>query len=177
VDIACPEDCTYLTGAHAGAWEGRDAQQHRDLMRLAPQLQLLSDEQGRLVFLTLAGLAGIRSARRDLDDRLVEQALTALQRTIETRQRGLLYDHHPEDPRAEGLLVELKGLYQARDEAGQSVEPSDPDLLAALQELREVVAQSLQESRGPMAFLDLATRVAARMGATPARQGPLIVSP
>lgn len=180
VEIACPEDCVYLSGGQAGAWEGRETERRRDLMRVAPHIQSLSEAQSRLFFLTLVGVHGIRGSRRELDDPLLAQAVAALRKTVETRDRGVLYDHQPEDLRAQGVLVELKGLYEAKDEEGRTTSPPDRDLLSVLIALEAALGQTLKERAGPTAFLDTAARLVARMGeprAAPSRPKPLIVAP
>jgi len=68
VEIACPEDCAYLTGVHAAAWEGRETEHRRDVRRVAPQLQALDDTQTQLFFLGLVETSSIRARHRGLDD-------------------------------------------------------------------------------------------------------------
>jgi hypothetical protein len=177
VEVACPEDCAYLTGDHAGAWDGRENEQRRDLLRIAPFIQSLTEAQSRLVFLAVAGIAGLRAGRRDLDDRILAAAVGALRRTLETRARGLIYDHVPDDPRAQRLLAELVGLFEAKDREGRPSAPAEPDLLAALVALEAAVAHSLQQGKGATAFLDATARLAARMGAPTRVARPLIVAP
>jgi hypothetical protein len=187
VEVACPEDCAYLTGDHAGAWDGREAEQRRDLLRIAPFIQSLTEAQSRLVFLALVGIAGLRTARRApgdsalddrvLDDRALGKAVEAYRRTLETRSRGLIYDHVPDDPRAQRLLVELTGLFRAAGPDGQVAEPDDRDLLPALAALDAAIAQTVEQGKGATAFLDTAARLAARMGAPTRASRPLIVAP
>ena len=131
VEIACPSDCVWLDGAHDAGWEGRETERRRDARRLGPHLQRLSREQADLFFLALVGLGAMRS-RRDLDDALLAAAVSALRKTVDTRQRGILYDHQAEDLRAQGLLLELRGLFEARNEEDQPVAPADGDLSAVL---------------------------------------------
>jgi hypothetical protein len=178
VEIDCPEDCVYLAGAHAGAWEGRETERNRDARRVAPHVQRLAEEQGRLFFLALSGIAALRARRRDLDDHLLGQAVSALRKTAETRGRGLIYEHPPEDLRAQGLVHELAQMFEAKDDAGNPVSPADRDLLPVLVALDESVSAVLAERAGPTVFLDTATRLAGRFGGAPAsRARPLIVEP
>ena len=177
IEIDCPEDCVWL-GAHAGAWEGRETERARDLRRLAPHLERLSDLQARLLFLSLVGVTALRGRRRDLHDELLLEAMAALRKTVETREKGILYEHPTEDLRAQGLVPELRGLFEAKDEQGIAHTPADKDLLAALRALEGAVGDVAREGAGPTAFLDTAARVAARMGAAPRAPGrPLIVEP
>ena len=178
VEIACPPDCVYLTGAHAGSWEGRETERRRDILRVATHIQPLSEGQRQLFFLALVGIHGIHSERRELDDRLLGQAVSALRKTVETRSRGLVYEHSPDDVRAQGLVQQLKGLFEAKDEQGQPTSPDDRDLLPVLAALDGAIAQTRQENAGATAFLETVARLAGQMGAAPAAASkPLIVAP
>ena len=105
VEIDCPQSCVYLTGAHAPAWEGRETEKRRDARRVLPYMQELSEPQARLFFLTLVGVQAIRARRPDLEDTLLAEAIAALRRTVETRTRGVLYEHQAQDARAQGLIM------------------------------------------------------------------------
>ncbi len=148
------------------------------MRQLAPYFQQLSDEQSRLFFITLVGITAIHSRRTDLDDRLLVQAVAAFRKTVETRGRGILYDHQAEDLRAQGLVHDLRALYEARDEAGNATAPDDRDLLAVLQSLESALGESIRGGADSRAFLATAARVAAWLGAaSPARPRAVIVEP
>jgi hypothetical protein len=177
VEIDCPRDCVYLTGAHAPAWPGRETERLRDMRRIAPFVQGLSETQGQLLMVALVGLTGIRAQRKDLTDRLVLDATQALRKTVETRGHGILYEHSAEDLRAQGLVRELRGLFEAKGEDGAPVSPSDADMLAVLAALEGATTAALKEG-SLTEFLDTAARVASQMRReTVARQPPLIVAP
>jgi hypothetical protein len=167
VEIDCPSDCAFLDGAHAGAWEGRSADRDRDARRVGPFLEGLTEAQGRLVLLFLVGVAAIRSRRRDLDDGLLLEAVQALRLTVETREKGILYEHPAADARAQGLVHELAGLFEARDAQGLSHAPHDRDLAAALARVERAVQAALAEGESAHTFLDAATRLAGRLGPPP----------
>jgi len=177
VEIACPEDCVWL-GAHASAWEGRETERARDVRRLAPHLQGLSEAQARLFFLALVGLSGLRARRPELSDHLMHEAVTALRKTVETRERGILYEHPAQDARAQGLVYELRGLFEAKDASGTAHAPDDRDLVAVLNSLQASLDECLREQAGPTSFLETAARVAGRAvpDSRPAPR-PLIVQP
>jgi hypothetical protein len=179
VQIACPDDCVYLTGAHAPAWEGRETERRRDVRRFASHLQPLDDTQLGLFTLALTGLGGLRARRRDLDDRRLRSALEAFLHTLETREKGVLYEHAPDDLRAVSVLRDLTGLFESSGDEGRRVAPRDRDLRAVLGALRGALDDTLREQAGPTAFLDTVTRLAGRLSvegpAAPAR--PLIVEP
>jgi len=149
----------WLDGAHDAGWDGRETERRRDARRLGPHLQRLTRAQTDLFFLSLVGLGALRARRRDLDDALLAAAVTALRKTVDTRQRGILYDHQAEDLRAQGLVLELRGIFEARDEEGRPVAPDDRDLAPVLAALEGALADTKREDVGRTAFLDTARRV------------------
>jgi hypothetical protein len=164
VEIACPEDCVYLDGRNAPGWEGRETERVRDARRLAPFLSPLYEEQGRLALLALVGLAAMRSRHPALDDRLLQEAVSALHKTATTRARGVLYEHRPDDLRAAGIVAELGGLFEAADASGRVISPADSDLAAVLGAMEGAIRACRREQGGPRVFLDTASRVAGRLG-------------
>jgi hypothetical protein len=164
VEIDCPADCLYLTGAHAPAWDGRETERLRDGRRVAPHVEGLSDPQQRLFLMGIAGIAEMGRARRELTDTLLAQAIEAARKTLETRERGLLYDHPVEDLRAQGALHDLRDVFERRDEEGRPIAPDDRDLLPTLRALEAAVRGTLREQAGATAFLETAMRFAARFG-------------
>lgn len=176
--VACPEDCAYLTGAHAPAWEGRETEKRRDSRRLASHIEGLSAGAFRVFLITLTALPAMHRRRPETTDETLAQVLGALRRTVETRIRGILYEHAPEHLDAFDLLADLRALYEVRDEKGRDLAPPDPDLLAALTALESCLQEVRSEGLGPRAFLELAARLAgpvsARAAEPPRR---LIVEP
>lgn len=167
----------WLSGAHAGSWDGRETERRRDARRLAPHLQRLSREQTDLFFLALVGLGALRARRRDLDDALLAAAVGALRKTVETRQRGILYEHPAEDFRAQGLVLELRGLFEARGENQRPVAPDDRDLLPVLAALDDALAEVRGGNEDRTLFLDTARRVVGAPASAPASEGRLVLEP
>ena len=138
----------------------------------------LTEGQARLFFLALVGLLGLRARRPELDDHLLHEAVAALRKTVETRERGILYEHRAEDLRAQGLVPEIRALFETKDDAGATHAPDDRDLLAVLGSLRGALEECLREQAGP----DRVPRHRgphrrARASPRPARAPPLIVQP
>ena len=179
VEIDCPSDCIYLTGAHAPGWEGRASERQRDERRLAPHLAPLTERQGRLALLALASIGDLRGRHDELDDALLLEAVVALRKTTETRDRGVLYEHPPGDLRAREVLQDLTGLFEARGEDGVVHRPADRDLVAALRALEGALGSTIREKEGPHAFLETAARLVGRLGGPrgASRPRPLIVEP
>jgi hypothetical protein len=177
VEIACPPDCVWL-GAHAGSWEGRETERQRDVRRLAPHLQGLTEAQARLFFLGLVGLGPLRARQRGLNDELLAQAVAALRKTGETREKGILYEHAAEDLRAQGLVPEVRAMFEAKDPQGVAHPAADRDLLPVLRSFESAIAECRREGAGPTAFLETAHRVAGQAApAAAAPSPPLIVQP
>jgi hypothetical protein len=177
VEIDCPSDCVWLEGAHAGSWEGRETERRRDARRFAPHLQRLSREQTDLFFLALVGLGAMRTRRRDLDDSLLAAAVGALRKTVETRQKGILYEHPAEDLRAQGLVLELRGLFEARDEREQVVPPDDRDLGPVLAALDDALTEIRRSNEGRTEFLDTARRLVGGPAVSAAAESRLVLEP
>ena len=178
VEIDCPSDCTYLTGAHAAGWDGRARDRERDGRRLGPHAAGLGEGQLRLLLLALAGIVALQARRADLDDALLLEAVVALRKTADTQERGVIYEHPTTDPRAQGLVHELAGLFEARGEDGAVRRPSDRDLSRVLRALEGALRGTLAEKEGPRAFLATAARVTGRLGGPPAAHPrPLIIEP
>ena len=178
MEIACPDDCVYLTGVHAGSWDGRETERHRDARRLAPFMEPLTEDQGRIFLMALVGVTSLRVRHPTLDDRLLHEAVVALRKTVETRERGVLYEHRPDDLRAEELVTDLRGLFEAKDASGRVAAPADADLATVLSALEAAIGACQKEHAGAHVFLETAARVAAHFGATaaPVRSG-LILEP
>jgi hypothetical protein len=129
----------------------------RDARRLDEMLEGLSEPQAELLCLGLLGLVALRARHRGLDDALLGSALVALRKTTQTRMKGVVYEHPPDDARAVLLVREIADLFEAEDPAGRKALPADRDLLAVLEGLERGLAASKDDS--PHSFLDTALRV------------------
>ena len=165
--IDCPDDCAYLGGGAPG-WS-RESEKRKDARRLYPMVESLSDAQAQLLFLGLMGIVALRARHPDLDDRLLASAVLALRKTTETRRNGLVYEHPPDDARAQALVRELAGIFEAEGEDGRKAAPADRDLLAVLEGLEAGLAVAGEAS--PTSFLDTALRLVGR-GAASASPSP-----
>jgi hypothetical protein len=162
VEIDCPDDCVYL-GAHAGSWAGRETEKLRDGRRLAPHVRGLDEAQAQLFLTALVGLHGLRLRNQGVSDLVLLRAVEALRKTAETKSRGIVYEHAPDDLRSAALLPELRGLFEARDDQDRPASPDDRDLLSVLLALEAALQGTLAETAGPTAFLDTVSRVAAEL--------------
>jgi hypothetical protein len=142
---------------------------------VAPFIESLNEDQGQIFLVALVGITSLRARHPNLDDRLLREAVSALRKTTETRERGVLYEHRPDDLRAEGLLSDLRGLFEAKDPSGQVKAPADADLGRVLAALEAALLASQKENAGRSVFLETVTRVAAQLGVTPASPRPNLI--
>jgi hypothetical protein len=188
VEIRCTPDCTYLVSARAHPPAVVQRQQHRDRDALVPVVQGLSDRQARLFVLMATLVTQHRAeALQKLADEDVAQAAEALAATLETADRGIVYEHHPASLPAQRLLTDLKTrLEEVSREGGSSA--LDRDAAAVLRRLE----RGAKETRvvldgGDTAFQQLLARVitpasseaapSAAAGGTGAPAGPVLVTP
>jgi hypothetical protein len=172
VEVNCPPDCVYLTGAHASTWDGREDERRRDLMRLAPHVQPLTQAQAAIFFYLVSGIVRVSAAHREADDALWREAIGALRKTFETRESGLVYDHKADDWRAQTLVKEMQALLTPPENEGRTV--ADTAVLrAAAGALEAALDAAIREQAGPRAFLETAMRVASRIASdNPAEAKP-----
>jgi hypothetical protein len=163
VAVPCPDDCTFLVGAHAAGWQGRTTERERDQRRIGPFLAPLSDTQAQLFLASLAGLVDSASRQRDADDRLMAEAVVTLRKTADTRGKGILYDHQAEDVRAQAVVLELNEIFERRDESGAVARPREADVASALRAVEEALSATIAENAGPTAFLETAERVVSEL--------------
>jgi hypothetical protein len=166
--IDCPKDCAYLGGGDA-SW-ARETDRVKDAHRLYAMAGELTQAQTRLLFLSFVGIASLRAREKDLTDERLACAVDALAKTTQTRTKGVLYEHAPDDARAQGLVHDLTGIFEAEDEGDGMTAPADRDLLAVLQALRAGLAQKMDAS--PHSFLDTVTRMVGRPASPPPSRGP-----
>jgi hypothetical protein len=165
VEIDCPPDCTYLTGAHAPGWDGRESDRRRDWMRLAPAVERLGQDEAAIFFYLLAGMVKIANRLRDTDDAQWLEAVTALRKTAETRGSGLVYEHAAEGFRSKELVREMNDVLTP---PGQDRPVADERVLqAALRALEDGLTATRRENAGPAAFLETARRMTVKLVTDP----------
>ena len=162
VEVDCPADCVYLTGAHAAAVGRARERTPTRSMRLAPHVQPLTQAQAAIFFYLVSGIVRVSAAHREADDALWREAIGALRKTFETRESGLVYDHKADDWRAQTLVKEMQALLTPPENEGRTV--ADTAVLrAAAAALEAALDAAIHEKAGPRAFLETAMRVAARI--------------
>ena len=159
VEINCPPDCPHLTAAreHPAAMVKR--QQEQDVALLLPTLRELTERQHQLFFLFQTAIARHTPegfARLSDDD--VADAAGALASTVETAERGVIYEHAPESPVAGRLAADLKAMLEAMRAQGAKV--YDHEIAVVLRAIERGAREVRRQIEGaPDAYLSLMGRL------------------
>jgi hypothetical protein len=152
--------CRYLVTArtHPPAIERR--QHERDLQALAPVLQDLSESQTQLLFFVFTFLAEYRVddfvRATDVD---VADGAGSLAATLETAERGLIYEHRAGTLPAQRLAADLKAFLAELSNSGWK--PQDCDVAMVLRRIEAGAREALKNPGGDDSrFLGLARRAA-----------------
>jgi hypothetical protein len=175
VEINCPPTCVYLEHAQRHPAAAVKRQQEADYVALVAPLGRVSEFQMQL-FLVLQTtiLRHKPEGFRGLTDDDVAQAAGALAATLETAERGVLYEHPAESAVAEGLRRELKDVVDKVSRGGGSRFNRE-----AAQVLRGIERGARHETLGPGAGpADYLSAVARLLNERPpAESSRLIITP
>jgi hypothetical protein len=160
VEISCPSDCVYLASARIHPPAVVQRQQEQDRALLLPLLEGLSERQARL-FLMLASHTSRHQPegfRRLLDDDIA-QAAGALAATLETAERGIVYEHQPASLPAAHLMAELKTMVAEVSKSGGSALQRDAAI--GLRRIELAAKQTAAAQPNSNVFQQLLVRVLA----------------
>ncbi len=113
VEIHCPETCPYLASAREHPPAVVQREQQRDVSALMHTMRDVTDRQQQLMFLLL-GIARRYEgdALQSLVDADVVEAARSLASTLETANRGVIYEHQPATMAAQRLVTDWKALFK-----------------------------------------------------------------
>lgn len=174
--IACPSDCAYLASArhHPAAVVAR--QRERDVRFALPMLQKLTERSYQLLLLFQSVVRRYRrTAIPPLLDVEVADAAGALASTLETADRGIIYEHQPASLAAQRVLTEMRASLEAAGRSRSSGPGLERDAAAALRRIERAARDARRDLEDTetayLAFLD-------RMPAAPPPEAsPLAGSP
>src|SRR5688500_6672434 len=159
VEINCPPDCPHLAAAREHPAAVVKRQQEQDVALLLPTLRELTERQHQLFFLLQTAIARHTPegfARLSDDD--VADAAGALASTVETAERGVLYEHAPESPVAGRLAADLKAMLEAMRAQGAKV--YDHEIAVVLRAIERGAREVRRQIEGaPDAYLSLMGRL------------------
>jgi hypothetical protein len=124
---------------------------------------------------------------RRLGDSELQDAVGTAVRTLETRAKGVIYDHAASSPRLQPMVEWLVRLVSVRNEVRGAPRVSDSDALHALRTLSSAVSEHLSGGGARESYLDSVARILSDIvSETPELAlpeeldeppGPLIVTP
>jgi hypothetical protein len=144
-------------------------QQERDVARLLPTIQHLTERQYQLFFLLQSAIARHRpDGFARLVDADVADAAAALASTLETAARGVIYEHTASSALAHGLVTALKALLAQIREQGARV--FDGEAAIVLRAIEQGARTLKKPDDGATAYLELMARLlTGAPGSEPAR--------
>jgi len=144
-------------------------QQERDVARLLPTIQQLTERQYQLFFLFQAAIARHRpDGFARLVDADVADAAGTLAATLETAVRGVIYERTASSAVAQGLVVALKAsLAQIRE---QGARVYDAEAAIVLRAIEQGARTMRKPDESDTAYLELMARLLNGAGAADAAQ-------
>jgi hypothetical protein len=171
-EIACPADCGYLSAAREHPAAVVQRRQEQDARFYAPIVGELSEPQYRLLLLFQAvSLKVAEGAMPPLRDDDVADAANAVASTLETAEKGILYEHRAGSLPARLLADELSAAIDEVSRSERRPRTLKPDAVAALRRLRQgaLDAASAMPGDDPPVFLGLMRRMMAAVAETTPR--------
>lgn len=167
VEINCPSDCVYLliSQQHPPAVALR--RQQIDVGLLVHGMRDLNQQQSRVFFAVISFVAGYEPPEfQPLLDEDVGASAAAMAATLETAERGVIYEHRPSSLPAERLLTGLKAILDEGIQRGGSVFQRDAALvLRRIEEMTRDLAE--KEPANRRAFVELIGRAMKKTDSDP----------
>jgi hypothetical protein len=172
VEIRCPGDCVYLASAREHPAAVVRKQQERDVARLLPTIQHLTERQYQLFFLFQTAIARHRpEGFARVADADVADGAAAFASTLETAVRGVIYEHTASSTTAQSLASALSALLTQMREQGARI--FDGEAAVVLRAIEQGARTLKGPGEGDTAYLELMARLLAGAGTPePARPEP-----
>jgi hypothetical protein len=166
VEIRCPADCPYLASARQHPPAVAQRRHERDARFLWPFVNGLSEAQYRLLLIFETVIRRYRAhAIPPLRDEDVAEAAASLAATLETADRGIIYEHRPTSLTAQRLAGELKTALDELTRAPEGRRSIPRDSAEALRRIERAAKTAAGElGDGDASYLDLVERFLADIG-------------
>lgn len=113
VEIRCPDTCPYLVSAREHPPAVVQREQQRDVGALMHTMRNVTERQQQLMFLLLGVVRRYEGdPLQALADRDVAEAAQSLASTLETANRGVIYEPLPATMAAQRLMTDWKALFK-----------------------------------------------------------------
>lgn len=188
VEINCPPSCSYLSSSRAHPAAVVQRRRERDYRFILPLVAELTEQQYRLMLafqaVTVRHAAATLPAPTDAD---VRDAASTLAGTLETSQKGIIYEHQAASIPAQRLAREYQGMLDEIQKEGP-VRGLERDAVVVLRRIERAATDgaAVFAEDGDRAYLALLGRVMNPAGGTdrpserepdePGRSG-LIITP
>jgi hypothetical protein len=180
IEIPCPPDCQFLKSGQTYHWVKKhmailqtqeDPSRMQQLYKTSQQFHFLLDGMEEVI-------VGYASELTSITDGDVHKAIVALKSTLETEQKGVIYEHSTSNPLAQALAKELQSFLEKErsesSERGNSLRTSD--LVACLDFLEEDVSYHLANDSASNSYLQFIARSHPE-AATKQNHGGIILAP
>jgi hypothetical protein len=173
-EIACPDDCGYLSISRAHPAAAIQRQHDRDMRFVVPRIAHLGEAQYRLfLFSTALMLQQSRALVPPPLDADVAEAAASVAATLETAGKGIIYEHRPASFPAQRLAAELgTAIAELAKKAGAETSRLERDLAVALRALERAAREAKQEAPDAASVDGSWIRLATRMMGSAAQAAP-----
>jgi hypothetical protein len=171
IEIRCPPSCAYLSSARSHPAAVVQRRRERDYAFILPLVAELSERQYRLLLAfqatVLKHAAAALPAVLDAD---VGDAAATVANTLETSQKGIIYEHQAASVPAQRLVAALRGLLEEVEKQGpvRGLERDAAVVLRRVEQGARQAAAAFPED-ADRAYLALLGRMMAGAAAEPER--------
>jgi len=161
VEIQCPETCPYLATAREHPPAVVQREQQRDVAAMMHTMRDVTERQQQLMFLLLGVARRYEGdALQSAVDADLADAARSLASTLETANRGVIYEHQPGTMAAQRLVTDWKALFKdisSREGGDRLLQRDGPMALRAIERGAAELGRVLPG--GERAYLQLVARM------------------
>ena len=161
VEIQCPETCPYLATAREHPPAVVQREQQRDVAAMMHTMRDVTERQQQLMFLLLGVARRYEGdALQSVVDADLADAARSLASTLETANRGVIYEHQPGTMAAQRLVTDWKALFKdisSREGGDRLLQRDGPMALRAIERGAAELGRVLPG--GERAYLQLVARM------------------
>jgi len=161
VEIQCPETCPYLATAREHPPAVVQREQQRDVAAMMHTMRDVTERQQQLMFLLLGVARRYEGdALQSAVDADLADAARSLASTLETANRGVIYEHQPGTMAAQRLVTDWKALFKdisSREGGDRLLQRDGPIALRAIERGAAELGRVLPG--GERAYLQLVARM------------------
>ena len=176
-EIRCPDDCPHLAVAREHPAAEVRRRQEADASVILPALRDLTERQQQLFFVFQSVVTRHQpDSLAPLVDADVAAAAGACAATLESADKGVVYEHQPDSAPARRLAAELTATFEKIRGQGQKV--YDREVARALRAIEQAARDTGHLRPGDRAYLELMARVLQQNGPQAAAPtGPALITP